>query len=107
MLRTVSVATTAMSLQGIALMVACSHPSAPPAAIAEPVQTPAMDSGPTYVTMRNVDFHLGGDVVMHIRDLHGLMRGRAGVVNFDDSRSFVTWISTAAASLRDQDLTNL
>jgi len=66
-----------------------------------------MDSGPTFVTMRNVDFHLGGDVVMHIRELHGLMRGKGGIVNFDDSKSFVTWISSANVSLRDQDLTNL
>jgi hypothetical protein len=100
-------AATAVALIGLATIAGCRRTAAPPAAIAEPQPPPRMDSGPTYVVMRNVDFHFGGDVVMHIRDLRGVMRGRAGIVDFDDSRSFVTWVSAATVSLHDEDLTNL
>jgi hypothetical protein len=75
-----------------------------PAAAPEP---PAMDSAPTLVSMRNVDFHLGGDVVMRIRHLHGIMRGRDGIVNFDDDRSFTTWVTSAEAALSGEDMSNL
>jgi len=65
------------------------------------------DSEPTHVEMRNVDFHVGGDIVLHVRRLAGVMRGRDGVVNFDDSRSFTTYVSSAEAALSAGDLTNL
>jgi hypothetical protein len=66
-----------------------------------------MDSAPTSVEMRNVNFHLDGDVVMRIRHLQGVMRGRDGVVDFDDSRSFTTWVGSAEVGLGADDLTNL
>jgi hypothetical protein len=106
--RNVSLATATIGFVVITTLIACRGGGAPPVAISEPAAPPpSSDSGPTYVAMRNVDFHLGGDVVMHIRELHGVMRGRAGVVDFDNSRSFVTWITSATASLRNADLTNL
>ena len=66
-----------------------------------------MDSTETRVAMRNVDFHLGGDIVMRISRLEGLMRGKDGVVNFDDGRSFTTWVSSADAAMDGEALTNL
>ena len=66
-----------------------------------------MDSAPTFIEMRNVDFHVGGDVVLHVRHLEGLMRGRDGIVDFDDGKSFTTWVSSAEAGLTGDDLTNL
>jgi len=72
-----------------------------------PPAVPAMDSAPTFVEMHNVNFHLGGDVVMRIRHLQGVMRGRDGIVDFDDSRSFTTWVGSAEAALGADDLTNL
>jgi hypothetical protein len=72
-----------------------------------PLAAPAMDSAPTSIEMRNVNFHLGGDVVMRIRHLQGLIRGRDGVVDFDDSRSFTTYVSSAEVGLGGDDLSNL
>jgi hypothetical protein len=65
------------------------------------------DSGPTLIAMRNVDFHFGSDVVMHVTRLEGAMRGKGGVVDFDDSRSFVTYVEYAEAALDAKNLTNL
>src|SRR5438045_7793319 len=100
-----------MSLLGACL---CHGPSATPktAALATPPSSappavPAMDSTPTFIEMRNVDFHQGGDVVMHVRHLQGLMRGRDGVVDFDNSRSFTTWVSSAEVGLGGDELTKL
>lgn len=67
----------------------------------------AFDSAATTVQMRNVDFHLGGDVVMHIADLSGVMRGRGGIVDFDNSSSFVTWVKAANVALDASALANL
>jgi hypothetical protein len=100
-----------MSMLGSCL---CHGPSGTPrtAALATapssaPIAEPAMDSAATIIEMRNVNFHLGGDVIMHVRHLEGLMRGRDGVVDFDDSRSFTTWVSSADVGLGADDLTNL
>ena len=57
--------------------------------------------------MRNVDFRVGGDIVLHIRRMNGMMRGRGGVVDFDDKTSFATWISRAEVGLTAEDLTHL
>lgn len=81
-------------------VVVAAQPAAPPA-------EPAMDSEPTFVSMRNVDFHVGGDIVLHIRHLRGLLRGKDGVVNFDQGSSFVTFVDSAEAGLTAADLTNL
>jgi hypothetical protein len=77
----------------------------PPSSV--PPAVPAMDSAPTFIEMRNVNFHLGGDVVMRIRRLQGVMRGRDGVVDFDDSKSFTTYVSSAQVGLGADDLSNL
>ncbi|HJQ19303.1 MAG TPA: hypothetical protein VJ867_03070, partial [Gemmatimonadaceae bacterium] len=65
------------------------------------------ESEPTRLVMRNVDFHVGDDVVMHVRYLRGVMRGDHGVVDFDDSKSFVTWVDSAEVALGADDLANL
>lgn len=57
--------------------------------------------------MRNVDFHVGDGVVLHIRRLRGLMRGRNGVVDFDDVSSYTVEVSAAEVGLAGDDLTNL
>ncbi len=57
--------------------------------------------------MRNVDFHVGDDVVLHIRRLSGFMRGRNGVVDFDDVSSYTVDVSAAEVGLAGDDLTNL
>src|SRR5204862_4152822 len=93
----------------IAAAVACgrSVPNIPAATPPEVQLRSIPDSEPTQVEMRNVDFHVGGDVVLHVRRLVAVMRGRDGVVNFDDSRSFTTFVSSAEAALTAGDLTNL
>jgi hypothetical protein len=94
----------------LSLGVSCGRGKSTPAAMTQvqPVPvTPSMDSGPTLVEMRNVNFHVGGDVVLRIRRLNGVMRGRGGVVDFDDSRSFVTWVNNAEVALDAESLTNL
>jgi hypothetical protein len=67
----------------------------------------AADEVPTQVTMRNVDFHVGKDVILHIRRLRGLMHGRNGVVDFDDISSYVVELSSAEVGMTGQDLSNL
>ncbi|MEX2154591.1 MAG: hypothetical protein WD825_14715 [Gemmatimonadaceae bacterium] len=67
----------------------------------------ATDTEPTFIEMRNVHFHVGGDVVLRIRNLHGLMRGRDGVVDFDDGTSFTTWVNTAEVGMAADDLSRL
>lgn len=61
----------------------------------------------TMVEMRNVDFHAADGIVLHIRRLDGEMRGRGGVVNFDDPTSYVTTLLSAEVALRGPDLTHL
>jgi len=93
----------------VAFAFACgrSVPNVPTAATPELPPHSIPDSEPTRIEMRNVDFHVGGDVVMHVRRLAGVMRGRDGVVDFDNSRSFVTYVSSAEVALSAADLTNL
>lgn len=79
--------------------------AAPPAV--DTTMTVAFDSTATTVQMRNVDFHLGGDVVMRVADLSGVMRGHDGIVDFDNSGSFVTWVRAADVSLDARALENL
>lgn len=67
----------------------------------------AGDEVATDVTMRNVDFHVGTDVVLHVRRLRGLMHGRNGIVDFDDVSSYVVQVSSAEVGLAGDDLTNL
>ena len=65
------------------------------------------DPVPTDVTMRNVDFHVGKDVVLHIRRLRGQMHGRNGVVDFDDISSYEVAVASAEVGLAGDDLSNL
>jgi hypothetical protein len=89
------------------VLVALIHPT-PSATQSRTVSaTTAVDSTPTSVEMRNVNFHVGGDVVMQVRRLNGLMVGRAGVVDFDDPTSFTTWVSTADVALDGENLARL
>jgi hypothetical protein len=87
-----------------------------PARSAQRASLAASDSGaaprpaddvPTDVTMRNVDFHLGKDVILHIRRLRGRMHGRNGVVDFDDISSYEVDVASAEAGLGGEDLSNL
>ena len=73
------------------------------------LQSPAPDAdpAPTAITMRNVDFHVGDDVVLHIRRLRGQMRGRNGVVDFDDISSYDVEVSSGEVGLTGDDLGNL
>ena len=72
-----------------------------------PVARAAADEVPTDVTMRNVDFHVGKDVVLHIHRLRGRMHGRNGVVDFDDISSYIVDVSSAEVGLTGTDLSNL
>lgn len=70
---------------------------------------PATGAGdPTYVEMKNVDFHLGPDVILHIRRLRGTMRSRtARHIVFDDKSSFAIRINTGEVGVTPEDLTRL
>lgn len=69
--------------------------------------SPEPDPAPTEITMRNVDFHVGQDVVLHVRRLHGRMHGRNGVVDFDDISSYDVEVSSGEVGLAGDDLSNL
>ena len=63
---------------------------------------------PTYVEMKNVDFHIGPEIILHIRNLRGTMRSRSSRhIVFDDKSSFVIRINTAEVGLTADDLTRL
>ena len=64
--------------------------------------------GPTRVVMRNVDFHQGTGVLLHIRSLDGEMSSvKSGVVDFDDKLSYILTVDTGHVTLAATDLTNL
>lgn len=72
------------------------------------METTSGGGEPTYVEMKNVDFHLGPDIVLHIRGLRGTMRSRsARHIVFDDKSSFVIRINTGEVSVSAEDLTRL
>lgn len=63
---------------------------------------------PTRVSMRHVDFYVDTAVVLHIRNLDGVMRSKeGGPILFDDKNSFVITIDTADVGLTGDDLTTL
>jgi hypothetical protein len=63
---------------------------------------------PSRVLMRNVDFHIGDGVLLHIASLDGAMQSvKHGVVDFDDKMSYVLTIDTGTVGLGASDLTNL
>ncbi|MEO8880258.1 MAG: hypothetical protein ABI446_07635 [Gemmatimonadaceae bacterium] len=62
----------------------------------------------TRVSMRHVDFYVDSAVVLHIRQLDGVMRSKeGGPILFDDKNSFVITIDTAEVGLTATDLTTL
>lgn len=75
--------------------------AAPPSASKAPADV-------TRVLMRNVDFYVDPNVVLHIRQLRGTIRSKAGgPVVFDDKRSFILHINSAEAGLDGHDLSAL
>ncbi|HEV2378866.1 MAG TPA: hypothetical protein VG206_03610, partial [Terriglobia bacterium] len=65
--------------------------------------------GPVQTEFRNVDFHVGSSVVLHIRRLRGeLARTRADVPpTFDDEKSFSFKMSSGLVALAPGDLAGL
>ena len=62
----------------------------------------------TRVSMRHVDFYVDSAVVLHIRQLEGTMRSKAGgPIVFDDKNSFIITLDTANVGLTGDDLTAL
>ena len=62
----------------------------------------------TRVAMRNVDFYVDPQIVLHIRHLDGTMRSlRGSTILFDDKKSFVINIGDAEVGLTMPDLTVL
>jgi hypothetical protein len=57
--------------------------------------------------MRNVAFRVGNGVKLRIHYMAGTMKGKDGVVDFDDGTSFVTRIDTGEVGLTGEDLSNL
>ncbi len=69
---------------------------------------PAIGEDGTRVLMRNVDFYVDPEVVLHIRQLHGTMRSKSGgPVNFDDKHSLILHINSAEIGLDAHGLTAL
>ena len=67
-----------------------------------------VSDAPTRVAMRNVAFHVGEGVLLHIASLDGHMQSvKHGVVDFDDKRSYVLSVDTGVVGLTPTDLTNL
>jgi hypothetical protein len=63
---------------------------------------------PTKITMSNVDFHIGDDLVLRVRRLTGEMHPvKNGIVDFDDISSYVLDVNSAEVGLTAGDLTNL
>jgi len=59
------------------------------------------------VGMKNVDYHLSGNIVLHIDKLDGKLKPKAeGTVDFDDQRSFELYIGSANVSLSAAALTD-
>jgi hypothetical protein len=65
-------------------------------------------AGPTQVEMRNVNFYIGPEVILRIRQLRGSMRSRVGgPILFDDPKSFIIRLASAEVALTSEDLTTL
>jgi len=72
-----------------------------PSVVHPPVQ-------PTQVEMRNVDFYVDPEIVLHIHRLRGTIRSKAGgPVMFDDKRSLVIHLTSAEVGLGASDITAL
>jgi hypothetical protein len=81
--------------------------ASPPAA-STPDSTPR-DAEPIRVEMKNVDFHVDADIVLHIRRLRGaLLRTRAEApASFDDKQSFTLDIASGEIGIDPEDLGRL
>jgi len=63
---------------------------------------------PTQVEMRNVDFYVDPEIVLHIHRLRGTIRSKSGgPVLFDDKRSLVIHLASAEVGLNANDITAL
>jgi len=105
-----------VTIGGLVSIGAMSWPRAPSATTAgetsrrDSLQPPpgVASTVPTDVTMLNVDFHIGEDLVLRIRRLTGEMHAvKNGIVDFDDIMSYVLDVSSAEVGLTAADLTNL
>jgi len=69
----------------------------------------ATSSSPTtQVEMRNVDFYVDPEIVLHIHRLRGTIRSKGGgPVMFDDKRSLVIHLATGEVGLTASDITAL
>src|SRR6185437_10234101 len=85
------------------------------AALAGPVASRPLNSSvahlpgePTQVEMRNVDFYVDPEIVLHIHRLRGTIRSKTGgPVMFDDKRSLVIHLTSAEVGLGASDITVL
>jgi hypothetical protein len=70
--------------------------------------TLAASATPTQVEMRNVDFYVDPEIVLHIHRLRGTIRSKGGgPVMFDDKRSLVIHLATGEVGLTASDITAL
>jgi hypothetical protein len=68
----------------------------------------AASTTPTQVEMRNVDFYVDPEIVLHIHRLRGTIRSKGGgPVMFDDKRSLVIHLATGEVGLTASDITAL
>jgi len=68
----------------------------------------ATSGDPTQVEMRNVDFYVDPEIVLHIHRLRGTIRSKTGgPVMFDDKRSLVIHLATGEVGLTASDITTL
>jgi hypothetical protein len=87
-----------------------SSPKSSPASQAElPAAASPLPPGPVETEFRNVDFHAGPGVVLHIRRLRGeLVSTRPGTPpTFDDRNSFLFRVSSGLVALAPGDLAGL
>ena len=68
----------------------------------------ATSDAPTQVEMRNVDFYVDPEIVLHIHRFRGTIRSKTGgPVMFDDKRSLVIHLATGEVGLTASDITTL
>lgn len=71
------------------------------------VMLPIGSRDSTEASMRNVNFHIAQDVVLHIRRLHGFMHGDSGFISFETPKTYFMNVHAAEVGLASSDLTTL